>query len=129
MLLLPEIWAREEHMTKSREEGTGRHYWHEPEARAIITTWHQSGETLAAFARNRGLNRRRLVRWVARLRASEPQMMAFHPVRVTGEATIRGGAACIEIDFGLSRRVRLSPGFAAEDLRRVLTVLAEVPSC
>ena len=114
-------------MTKSREEGTGRRYWHEPEARAIINTWRKSGETLAAFARHRSLNRRRLVRWVSRLRVSAPQAMTFHPVRVTG--TSEGGTASIEIDLGSSRRVRLSPGFATEDLRRVLTVLAEVPSC
>jgi hypothetical protein len=104
-------------------------YWHEADARAVIETWRQSGETLAAFARRRGLNRRRLVRWVSRLRASEPAPMQFHPVRVTGEDTSGRRAAAIEIDLGPRRRVRVTPGFATEDLRRVLAVLEEVTPC
>jgi hypothetical protein len=118
-------------MTKKNEapERAGRTYWHEAEARAIIETWRQSGETLAAFARRRSLNRRRLVRWVSRLRASDPGPVQFHPVRVTGEETRGPRAASIEIEFGASRRVRVSPGFATEDLRRVLAVLEEVVAC
>jgi hypothetical protein len=34
----------------------------------------------------------------------------------------------IEMDLGHGPRVRVAPGFAAEDLRRVLTVLEEVAS-
>ncbi len=104
-------------------------YWHEAEARTVIETWRQSGETLAAFARRRGLNRRRLVRWVSRLRTSEPEPMQFHPVRVTGEDASGRRAAAIEIDLGPSRRVRVTPGFVTEDLRRVLAVLEEVTPC
>jgi hypothetical protein len=118
-------------MTKKDEapEGAGRTYWHEAEARAVIETWRQSGDTLAGFARRRGLNRQRLVRWVSRLRASEPAPLQFHPVRVTGEDTSGRQGASIEIDLGSSRRVRVSPGFATEDLRRVLAVLEEVTPC
>jgi hypothetical protein len=50
-------------------------------------------------------------------------------VRVTGEDTSGRQGASIEIDLGSSRRVRVSPGFATEDLRRVLAVLEEVTPC
>jgi len=118
-------------MTKKDEgpERASRAYWHEAEARAVIETWRQSGETLAGFARRRSLNRRRLVRWVSRLRASERESVQFHPVRVTGEDTSGWQGASIEIDLGSSRRVRVSPGFATEDLRRVLAVLEQVTPC
>ncbi len=119
-------------MAKKTDDESGRAsrtYWHEAEARAVIETWRQSGETLAGFARRRSLNRRRLVRWVSRLRASERESVQFHPVRVTGKDPSERRAASIEIDLGSGRRVRLSPGFATEDLRRVLAVIEEVTPC
>jgi len=108
---------------------TGQSYWNESKARRVIEAWQRSGETLAGFARRRGVNRRRLVRWVSRLRTSEREPIPFHPVRVTGGDTTGRHAASVEIDLGPSRRVRVFPGWATEDLRRVLTVLAEVTSC
>ena len=131
MLLLPEVLGGQgERMIKKDDvaESAGQTYWQEAEARAVIETWQQSGETLAAFARRRGLNRRRLVRWVSRLRAGESKAMRFHPVQVRERASGPGTAA-IEIDLGSSRRIRVTPGFAAEDLRRVLAVLQEVTPC
>ena len=115
--------------TDDLKQRTGRSYWNETKARRIIEAWEQSGETLAGFARRRGFNRRRLVRWVSRLRTSKPDAIPFHPVRVTGGDTTGRHAASIEIDLGSSRRVRVFPGWATEDLRRVLTVLEEVTSC
>ncbi len=106
-----------------------RTYWHEAEARRVIQRWQQSGEPLAAFARRRGLNRRRLVRWVSRLRGSIPTAVQFHPVRVTGADSSARCAAAIEIECGTRHRVRVSPGFAAEDLRQVLAVLEAVRPC
>ncbi len=111
------------------KQRTGRSYWHESKARRIIKAWQRSGETLAGFARRHGVNRRRLVRWASRLCTSEPEAIPFHPIRVTGGDTTGPHAAPIEIDLGSSRHVRVFPGCATEDLRRVLTVLAEVTSC
>lgn len=114
---------------KEAVANAGRTYWHEAEARRVIQRWQQSGEPLAAFARRRGLNRRRLVRWVSRLRESPPTAVQFHPVRITGRDASAGRAATIEIDCGTRHRVRVSPGFAAEDLRHVLAVLEAVRPC
>ena len=54
--------------------------------------------------------------------------MQFHPVQVRAGGS-GPGAAAIEIDLGAHGCIRVSPGFAAEDLRRVLAVLDEVTSC
>jgi transposase-like protein len=41
-------------------------YWRESTARVMADAWRGSGETVAAFARRHGVNRRRLARWVRR---------------------------------------------------------------
>ena len=114
--------------TDDLKEGSGRTYWNEAKARGIIDAWQQSGETLAAFARRLGVNHKRLRWWASRLRARESKAMQFHPVQVRARASGPGTAA-IEIDLGAHRCIRLSPGFAAEDLRRVLAALDEVTPC
>ena len=102
MLLLPEVLGGQgERVIKKDDvaESAGQTLWQEAEARAVIETWQQSGETLAAFARRRGLNRRRLVRWVSRLRAGESKAMRFHPgpVRRARERMRKGGWNDIEL--------------------------------
>ena len=104
----------------------GRSYWNEAKARGIVAAWQQSGETLAAFARRLGVNRKRLRRWASRLGVREPNAIRFHPVQVRERAS---GLVTIEIDLGAKRCIRVPPGFGAEDLRRVLTILNEVTPC
>jgi transposase len=108
-------------------------YWREADARVIVDSWQASQETLAQFARHHGLDRRRLSRWVGRLGRIAPAPVRFHPVRVARDGGVpRGGGAPIEIAFGTDpqgRVVRVAPGFAADDLRRVLALLAERPPC
>jgi len=130
MLLLPVVWANTgERMVKtdSLKERPVRSYWNEAKARSILEAWQQSGETLAGFARQLGVNRKRLTRWASRLRVRESETITFHPVRLVGEDA-RGPRAAIEIEVG-RRRVRVWPGFAADDLRRVLAVLEERNAC
>ena len=67
--------------------GTRRSYWNEAKARGIIEAWQQSGETLAAFARRLGVNRKRLQRWASRLGVREPKAIRFHPVQVRERAS------------------------------------------
>ena len=113
-------------------ERAGRVYWHEADAQVIIEAWQHSGETVAGFARRLGVNPKRLVRWLSRLRRPEPGAIRFHPVRVTrADARAESGQreASIEIDLGGGRRLRVAAGFAAEDLRRVLAVLEEAAGC
>jgi hypothetical protein len=109
-------------------ERAGRSYWREADARVIVEAWQQSGETGAGFARRLGVHPKRLWWWASRLRKREPAAMRFHPVRVASAETSRR-EGWIEMDLGHGPRVRVAPGFAAEDLRRVLTVLEEVASC
>jgi hypothetical protein len=107
-----------------------RKYWGEAEARVVLDAWRQSGELQSRFAKRHGIGRGRLVRWVSRLKgktASAP--VRFFPVRILERGTGPNGGSPIEIELGGGRRVRVAPGFAAEDLRRVLAVLAGSARC
>jgi hypothetical protein len=110
-------------------EVAARPYWREAEARTVVEAWRNSGESLSGFARRHGVDPGRVARWAARLeRASTP--VRFHPVRL---ARLRehddGGGAAIEIHLVGGQRVRVAPGFQAEDLRRVLAVLQPGTPC
>jgi transposase-like protein len=103
-----------------------RGYWSAREGRVVVEVWERSGQTMAAFARSHGVQAKRLARWVRRLQEAERSSgpTEFHPVRVVrragaGEKRTRG----IEVVRG-GWRVRVAPGFAAEDLRRVLEIVA-----
>jgi hypothetical protein len=99
-------------------------HWREADARAVLEAWRESGETITEYARNRGIHAERLARWERKLRLPAAQAVSFHPVRVTGQL---GSArpAYIEVVLGQEPRVRVPSGFAPQDLRAVLAVLAE----
>jgi hypothetical protein len=63
------------------------------------------------------------------LEAKGHAVVPFHPFRVVGGAESAVTAAPIEIAVGGGYCVRVPPRFDAEDLRRVLTVLAPDASC
>lgn len=100
-------------------------YWREADARVIIAAWQDSGETLSAFARQHGIEPRRMARWRTRLRRAAPAAVRFHPVQVAAESGVRQDGSTIEIELGGWRRVRVGPGFDIDDLRRVMRVLEE----
>jgi hypothetical protein len=107
-----------------------RAYWREHDARPVVTAWRRSGESLSQFAARLGVDRRRLSRWAVRLERPTSGAMRFVPVRVSAEHTdARRGdvAGGIEIAWRDGRRIRVAPGFATDDLRRVLSVLDEGP--
>jgi hypothetical protein len=104
-------------------------YWREGHARVVVEAWRSSGETLSAFARRHGVERRRLARWVSRLEETGAGALRFHPVRVVERRPESGGGAPIEIQLGGGQRVRVPHGFESEDLRRVLAVLAAATTC
>lgn len=108
-----------------------RRYWRESEARVLWKAWRSSGETLAAFARRYGFDRRRLARWVERLEGPG-EAVRFHPVRLVERGPApenSGNGVAIEIELAQGQRVRVVRGFEAEDLRRVLGVLGEAEKC
>jgi hypothetical protein len=65
---------------------------------------------------------RRVSRWAAQPGQSAETRVRFHPVRVVDEDTHRPRTGAIDIDVGHWRRVRVAPGLAADDLRRVLAI-------
>lgn len=113
-----------------RNDGGGvasRTYWREDEARAVVAAWRASGESLSAFARRRGVERRRIARWLGRLETAPA--MQFHPVRVAGIVDATASPAAIEIELPSGERIRLRRGFDADDLRCVFALLGATSSC
>jgi hypothetical protein len=117
-------------MRRSRElaELAGRSYWREDDARHIVDAWRQSGEPISVFAERLGIDRRRVSRWAARLERATSAAVRFVPVRVADDEA-EGQGASIVIKVARDACVRVPPGFAAEDLRRVLAILDERRSC
>lgn len=109
-----------------------RSYWSEPDARAALDAHATSGLTLAAFARERGLNIKRLYRWRARLAGSTPTVgpatepPRFLPVRLVDVAQ---RAPDLEVVTSSGVRVRVPVGFDVDALASVLRVLDEVGAC
>ena len=104
-------------------------YWRAADARVAVEAWRQSGEGLAEFASRHGIHPRRLGRWARRLdREGE---LRFHSVRVVEPESVTERGACRPIEISLGERcsVRVLPGFAAEDLKRVLSVLGVEAPC
>jgi hypothetical protein len=104
-------------------------YWRATDARVVVEAWRRSGERLWRFADRHGIHPRRLSRWAAELEAQE-EAVRFHPVRLV-ERQERSGPSGepIEIVMEDGCSVRVPPGFAAEDLERVLSVLAVGAPC
>lgn len=104
-------------------------YWREGQARVVVDAWRRSGESLAAFARSHRIGRQRLKRWAGRL--GDGSAVRFHRVRLVEDrrsADEARGDVPIEIECA-GRRVRVFPGFAAEDLVRVLEILEGRERC
>lgn len=107
-----------------------RGYWREAQARVVVDAWRRSGESLAAFARSHRLGQQRLKRWARRLDDTSGAVH-FHRVRLVEDRRpadeVRGD---VPIDIECAGwRVRVFPGFAAEDLVRVLEVLEGRERC
>ena len=116
-----------------RKKGVARvaklRYWQAGDARVVVKAWKDSGEGLPAFARRHGIKPRRLGQWARRLESPD-EGIAFHPVRVVqAPSEERRGPDPIEVVLGDGRSVRVPPGFAAQDLERVLGVLEARPAC
>ena len=109
-------------------EVASRVYWREEEARQVVEAWQRSDESVSRFAARLGIDRRRVSRWAARLAGTTGAEVRFVPVRVA-EAPAAPQGAAIDLTLGHGPRLRLAPGFAADDLRRVLAILDERRPC
>ncbi len=130
--------------TTSRTKSTAvaRMQWNEDAARELVGELQASGETVAEYARKRGLNawvlydwRRRLgMREQPRLASSEPAThatalarSAFLPVRVSRRhVPVAPSSEPLEVVLGSGRVVRVPPSFDGAALRRLVSVLEEV---
>ena len=101
-----------------------RGYWREAEARVVVEAWRESGEELSRFARQQGVDPRRLSRWARRLGVERGRSPRFHPVRLVGTAAAIENGVPIEIELATGQRIIVPHGFATDDLHRVLALLA-----
>lgn len=78
--------------------------WTAAAASSVLVELEESGQSIAAFARDRGLHPVRLARWRKRL-ASVPRTAPapLVPVTVNGARSIRVGSAGIVIETGAMR--------------------------
>lgn len=71
--------------------------WTEDEARTALARWQQSGQTIAAYARARGVSAPRLYWWRRRLRATAPAAELGGPELRLAPATIVSTGATVEL--------------------------------
>ena len=124
---------------KKLKEVASSRYWRREDAEVIIAAWRDSGETMAGFAREWSLKVDRVARWVARLEdsegESEPEVL-FHSVRVvepapappTHELEEPAASWVGDVRHG-EFVVRVPLGFAADEMTRLLAVVAGVQPC
>ncbi len=95
-------------------------YWRAADAEQVLRAWRQSGQRVAAFARQHRVSDVRLLRWRAQLQRTAPP--AFHPVRVIQrrEPIAIAGTAPLELELGGGRRIRVHAGFDPELLEELV---------
>jgi hypothetical protein len=91
--------------------------------RKLVSQQGKSGQSVAAFCRQRGLCAPHFFAWKKRLNQASAQK--FVEVRVTAAAVeaSRAKDTAIEILLPQDRRLRVRPGFDAQHLQEVLAVL------
>ena len=114
-----------------RQNGTTRvlaalvasRYWRASDAERVLEAWSQSGQSGAAFAREHGLSRARLLRWRDRLKRSAAPK--FHPVRVVqrGEPIAVAEGVALELVLCGGRRIRVHADFDAKHLERLVRTI------
>jgi hypothetical protein len=101
----------------------GREAW--AKWRALVSEQGRSGQSVAAFCRERGLCAPHFFAWKKRL--SQATAHQFVEVRVAGAGQAAQPTAAhsraIEVRLGCGRSVLVEPGFDADHLRTLLAVL------
>jgi transposase-like protein len=94
------------------------------ERRRILTELEASGQSVASFARQRGLSAWTLYDWRRRLGSSERPEAAPEPgfVQVVVKPE-RQVAAPIQVELPTGARIHVPPGFDEAELRRLVEVL------
>jgi len=94
----------------------------------LVTEQRDSGQSVAAFCRERGLPVSQMFAWTRRLRGAEAVQAQFVEVAVKPSAPplLRVAplrSAAIEVCLARGRSLVLEPGFDAHHLRALLSVL------
>jgi transposase-like protein len=93
--------------------------------RGLVSEQSQSGQTVAAFCRDRGIRDSQFYDWKKRVR--EGEAAKFVEVKVKASSEQRTPAPerypAIEIRLSKGRSILVEPGFDASHLRALLTVL------
>ena len=93
--------------------------------RVLMAEQKQSGESVAAFCRERGLPASQFFAWKRRLLEAEAaKFVAVEaaPIRETRRPAAEQGSA-IEVRLGRCRSLMVEPGFDADHLRALLAAL------
>jgi hypothetical protein len=115
-------------------------YWKRREAEVVVSEWRQSGKTVGGFCRHWKIDDNRLARWIHLLEhpacESETTSMTFHRVQLSESAPVADNSQEPAVDSPWvaelrhsSWAVRVPYGFKAPELKRLLGVIMEVPSC
>ena len=93
--------------------------------RDLICEQSESGKTVAAFCRERGMAASKLYSWKRRFRESAAAGFVEVAVKPTAEiAAVRPArSSAIEVRLGRGRSLLVEPGFDAHHLRALLSVL------
>jgi lambda repressor-like predicted transcriptional regulator len=107
----------------------------------VVSTWRASGLSQREFCLRRGISDRALNNWLYKspyrervaqilaarsqgdLQVERPRFLPVSVVAATGDAEAKSTAAPIEIVLASGLRIAVTPGFDAETLRRVVSVL------
>ena len=99
--------------------------WHEMRAKwqGLIAEQSGSGQSIAAFCRDRDLTTSQFFAWKKRLRQAAPEQ--FVEVQVTRAPTraLKANAGAIEVRLAEGRRLLVEPSFDADHLRAVVAAL------
>ena len=93
--------------------------------RALVSEQSQSGQTVAAFCRDRGIRDSQFYDWKKRIREGEAAKFVEVKVKPSSEQRRPAPERCpaIEIRLSKGRSLLVEPGFDASHLRALLAVL------
>lgn len=94
--------------------------------RAIVSEQIASGQSVAAFCKERGVTSSQVFAWKKRFREAEKAQFVevqIKPAERPREIGIRQQAQAIEVRLCRGRSIAVEPGFDADHLRALLAVL------
>ena len=97
--------------------------------RQRIGDWQDSGLSIPAFCKRRGLSQPSFYFWRGELRRRDSEKTLFVPIRLRADGPAPSTNHALELFLADGRRIGVAPGFDAATLRRLLTALEEGSSC